>query len=106
MKLTRRGGIIAGLVAPFVLLPVVARLAIGPIGDAMASAFGKVAPAPSSFVVASSEEDEDQTFDERPLPAERRSGGEVAGGEPRRVARWAAPVSSSARGGDAGTAKS
>lgn len=96
MKLPGRRAVV-GLVAPFVVLPLLARLAIGPIGDAMASAFGKMAPAPSAFVAAADAEPDDD-FDERPAPAERRSGGELG---PRRVARWVPPVSSARADGGA-----
>ena len=104
MKLPgRRGRVVVGLVAPFVLLPLLARLAIGPIADAMASAFGKMAPAPSSFVAAADPTaDPEDDVEELAPPVERRSGSGELG--PRRVARWVPPVSSART--DGGAAKS
>src|SRR4051794_28563605 len=78
---------VGALVAPFVLLPLFARLAVGPIGDALASAVGNMAPAPAR---ASEPADDDEV----PLFVEHRG---PASDAPRRVARWSPPAASSAK---------
>lgn len=79
---------VVGLVAPFVILPLAARLMVGPIGDAIAVAVAKAAPAEAHV------EDEGE---EVPLFVERRGSSESAIGAPRRVARWTAPAGSAKR---------
>lgn len=79
---------VIALVAPFILLPLGLRLAVGPVGDALASAIANAAPAP---VVAEAAEPEDEglLFVEHRGPASKEA--------PRRVARWAPPPASSAK---------
>lgn len=91
--MNRRRRVALGLVAPFILLPLVARLAVAPIGDALAAAAGKMAPPPAP---ATSDEEPD---DEGLLFVEHR-GSPSSKEAPRRVARWVPPASSARR--DAG----
>lgn len=90
-----RGRVVA-LVAPFVVLPLLARLAVGPIGDALAAAVGHAAPRPASSNMAAVEEwpDEYEPILDVPPTIERQASEEAK--RPRRVERWTPPPVASA----------
>jgi hypothetical protein len=83
--MNRKRRALIGLVAPFVLFPLVARLAVGPIGDALASAIGKMTPPPPAASAGANDPIDDG--EEIPIFVE----------PPRRVARRTPIAASSAK---------